>query len=373
VADNRLLSIIEHPLAFGSFRNWVRLLKESKGIDKQFIPRILAVSFLTAMTAPLRLYEELRYGKLVDQAEIHPSPIFIIGHWRSGTTHLHNLLSKDRNLGYISTYQAMAPGFFMAGCKIIKPLLGRIAHIVHPTRIIDNVPLKLDAPQEEDFAIANLSPHSFLHIFTFPRKADYYFKRYALFDGVTEETKEEWKLVYLNVLRQASLSSNSNRLVLKSPSSSGKIPAVLELFPDAKFIHVYRNPYRVFLSMLWVYQSVLPRAQVQWIDWYEIERKVLSFYSQLMNKFLKDRKLIPHGNLVEVKFEDLETAPIDQLRGIYERLSLPGYVQAEPAFKSYLASIASYRKNEYELTAEAITKVNHNWGFALDAWGYERK
>ena len=96
------------------------------------------------------------------------------------------------------------------------------------------------------------------------------------------------------------------------------------------------------------------------------------FYAQLMQKLLADRPLIPEGNLVEVRFEDLETKPLDVLRTIYETLGLPGFAEAEPRFRSYLESIAGYKKLDYKPDDSVTAKVNEHWGFALDALGYQR-
>jgi hypothetical protein len=362
----------EHPIALGSFRNWLRLLWKSEGIDLAFIPRTLFVSLTTLLTSPLRLCEQVRYGSAIGSTAIHPSPIFIIGHWRTGTTHLHNLICQDRNLGYVSLFQGIAPGFCLVGDKAIKPVLAAWARRTHPTRIIDNIPLLFDAPQEEEFAVASLSPHSFLHSFTFPRQAPCYFERYALFRDLSESARAEWTEVYLAVLRKASFRTGGKRLVLKNPANSGRIQALLDLFPDAKFIHIYRNPYDVYLSTVWTYRTVVPRSQVQEIDVEQIEAYVLQFYAQLMQKFLVDKAFIPSGNLVEVRFEDLEVAPLAEMRRVYSSLSLPGFAQAEPAMRAYLASIVGYQKNGHKLEDRAIAQVNRHWQFAFDAWGYKR-
>lgn len=366
----RLAPHVEHPLALGSFRSWLRLLKGSGGIDREFLPRVFFVTLSTFLTSPLRRYESLRYDAAIKSTAIHPSPIFIIGHWRSGTTFLHNLLCQDENFGYVSTFQAMAPGFCLIGERVLKPLLADVVRKVHPTRLIDNIPLSLDAPQEEDFAIANMSPYSFLHLFTFPRQAPFFFGRYALLDGLSGHELAMWKKVYLMVLRKATLKAGGKPLVLKSPAGSGRIRTLLELFPDAKFIHIYRNPYRVFLSTMWAYKTVLPKSQVQKVSPEQIEAYVLKFYARLMRRLLADKACIPAENLVEVRFEDLEAAPMEQLHSIYEGLGLPGFARAELAFRAYLASVANYQKNRYELTDETIVKVNDHWRFALEALGY---
>lgn len=361
----------EHPAALGSFRTWLQLLRRSRGIDLTYAPRVLFVSATTLLTSPLRFWERARYGRRIENVAIHPSPIFIIGHWRSGTTHLHNLLCQDESLVSLTTFQAMAPGFCLVGSGAIKRFLARMAGARYPTRLIDNVPLAFDAPQEDEFAMANLSPHSFVHTFSLPQQAQEFFDRSVLFDGVSDVDLSTWKATYLALLRKATLANSGKRLVIKNCAHSARIETLLQLFPDAKFIHIHRNPYEVFLSTRHMHRTVLPRSQLQSIVPAKVEAHVLRFYQQLMHRFLADRSLIPAGNLLEIRFEDLETSPLDQLRRVYAGLCLPGFAAAEPAFRSYLESVSDYRKNAYELDRDVIAKVNEHWPFAFEAWGYE--
>lgn len=362
----------EHPVALGSFRSWLRLLRTSRGIDRAYVPRVLFVSLTTLLISPLRLGEWARYGRRIRRTAIHPSPIFIIGHWRSGTTHLHNLLCQDGNHGYLSTFQAMAPGFCLVGDGAIKRFLAKKARSRYPTRLIDNIPLAFDAPQEDEFAMASLSPHSFVHTFSFPRQAEELFERCVLFDGRSETVRSQWIDAYLSVLRKTTLASGGKRLVIKNCAHSARIATLLELFPNAKFVHIHRNPYDVFLSTLHTHKTVLLRSQVQKIEPDQIEAHVLRFYDRLMRRLLADRSLIPAGNLVEIRFDDLEASPLDQLRRVYDGLALPGFAAAEPAFRSYLDSVAGYRKNVYELDGDVVAKVNRHWPYAFEEWGYDR-
>jgi len=282
-------------------------------------------------------------------------------------------LCQDKNLGYVSVFQVTAPGFCLVGEKTIKGPFNKIAKKLHPTREIDNIPLSMDNPEEEDVAIYNMSHYSYLHMYTFPRRARYFFERYiTFFDNLPESTRAKWIEMYLTILRKATLRTGGKRLVIKNCADSGRIKTLLDLFPDAKFIHIYRNPYHVFRSTLYLYRVVLERAQLQEINPDEIEAWVSRFYSQLMQRFLADKALIPAGNLVEVKYEDLGKAPLAQLRKVYETLSLPGFAEAEPAFRAYLDSIEGYQKNPQEIGDNIIAKVNQHWQFALDEWGYER-
>ncbi len=362
----------EHPVALGSFRSWMRLLCSSQGISRAYIPRILFVSLTTLLTSPLRLWERVRYGRRIRSTVIHPAPVFIIGHWRSGTTYLHNLMCQDKNLGYLSTFQAMAPGFCLVGEGAIKRMLAKKARSRYPSRLIDNIPLSFDAPQEDEFALANISPRSFLHAFSFPQQAQDFFERYVLFDGPSAAAPPQWIDTYLTVLRKATLASGGKRLVVKNCAHTARIRTLLGLFPDAKFIHIHRNPYQLFLSTLHMHRTVLLRSQLQEIEPDQVETCVLRFYSQLMRRFLADKSLIPAGNLVEIRFEDLEASPLAQLRRVYDGLGLPGFAAAESDFRSYIDSVADYQKNTYEMDAHIIAKVDQHWQFAFDQWGYER-
>ncbi|MFC2023717.1 sulfotransferase [Chloroflexota bacterium] len=354
----------------GSFRSWLRLLREGGGIDLEFLPRVLFVTTTTLLTSPLRLYERLRFDKAVQQTTVHPSPLFIIGHWRTGTSHLHNLLCQDRSLGYLTTFQAAAPGFCLSGERLLKPLLAALTRRTHPTRVIDNMPLSMDAPQEEEVAIANLSPYSWLHTYTYPRRASHFFDRYTLFSGLPEPDLADWAEIYMHLLRKATLSSGGRRLVLKNPSHGGRLRQVLDLFPEAKFIYTVRNPYDLFVSELGTYRKVLPRSQVQRTTPGHIEEHVLSSGTRIMQKYLTDKVLIPPENLVQVKFEELERAPLEQLRRVYDRLAIPSYDQAEPSFRAYLDSIRGYQKNPYEIGEVEIDRVNQSWGFVFEPWHY---
>ncbi len=370
MAEKNRASSFEHPVSMGSFRSWIRLLRRGGGVDRAYLDRFLFVCLSTFLTSPLRLYESFRYRRILRETPIHPEPVFIVGHWRTGTTHLHNLLCLDPRFGYLSTFQAMAPGFCLAGEKRIKPLLARIAARRHPTREIDNIPLSLDAPQEEDFALANLSPYSFLHLYTFPRRASYFFRRYALFEGLPASELAEWRRLYLDLLRKATYKARGKRLVLKNPAHTGRVPTLLSLFPQAKFIHTVRDPYHVFRSMLHVYLTVLPTAQLQAIERERIEAYILEFYALIMRKFLADKARIPPENLVEVRFEDLERDPLGQVRRIYEGLRIDGFEETAPVIRAYLRTIEGYRKNAYEIDGEVVRKVNEHWRFAFETWGY---
>jgi hypothetical protein len=355
------------PLALGSFKNWVRLLKENKHIDSKFIGRALYVSLVSLFSGPLRVYQRVRYRRTFENVRIRRDPIFILGHWRSGTTHLHNLLCQDRRFGYVSSLQVIAPDLFYVASESFKKLL-RLG--TPENRMIDNMSWSIDSPQEEEMALGNMSPYSLYHWWSFPRNAKQYFDRYAIFKDVTSDEIETWKEKYMEVIKTATFNMQGRRLVIKNPANTGRIPILLEMFPNAKFIFLHRDPYEVFLSTRNLYKKTLPFAQLQEINDEEIDTNILTFYKDMMHHYLNDRGLIPPRNLIEVGFQELDHSPLPVMRRIYTSMNFWPYARVRGRLRRYLDTLKDYQKNSYQISPVDIENVNRHWAFAFEEWGY---
>lgn len=369
ILDRNTSKRILHPLCMNSFRLLVRDLRRYGGVDQRGLTRLFTISTLSLITSPLRLAERALFQKRIHSTPIQHPPIFILGHWRTGTTFLHSLLAQDNNLGHVSLFQTLAPASFFVGQRTIQPLAAMRAP---ETRPMDNVHLKMEGAQEEEFAMAHFSGHSFYSSWYFPRKMQQLFDKYALFDGLNEEDREEWRRAYLYVLRAATLRAKGKRLVLKNPVNTCRISALLDLFPDAKFVHICRDPYDVLKSSLHLYRSVLDLVSLQKIDDAQIEHNVLKFYRLMLGRYLEERHLIPQGNLVEVRYENLEKEPVREIERVYAELGIPGWESARGDIQAYAESQRTYKKNVYTLNAADREKVETHWKFALEEWGYSR-
>ncbi|MGH7999739.1 MAG: sulfotransferase family protein [Brasilonema sp.] len=357
------------PLAGLSFINWMKLLINNGGVDNRYIKIAIIVSFLSFLFIPIRIFEKVKFSKKLEDLKIKHSPIFIIGHWRSGTTYLHNIMIQDEQLGYVSTAQVYFPEMFLTVAH--KKVWTNIVNMFMPEkRPMDNVKLSSNSPQEEEFAIVNILPYSLYSGLFFPRNCRKYFRKYVLFDGVSQDIKNAWQKVYLNILKKATFRFKGKRLVLKNPPNTGRIEILLKMFPDAKFIHIYRNPYLVYSSTKHLYKKLLPELAFQDISEDEIEAIVIEFYQQLMQKFFSDKHLIPPENLIEIKYEDFVGDELTELKRVYEQLNLPGFQEAEESFKKYIESQKDYTKNQFFLDEETIDKVYNAWKFTIEKWQY---
>ena len=102
----------------------------------------------------------------------------------------------------------------------------------------------------------------------------------------------------------------------------------------------------------------------------EIEKQVIENYKRLMNSFFEQKKQIPKDKLIEIKYEDLVSDPIKQVKKIYSKLKLPDFNNALPEMQKYLDDRSDYKTNVYTLDEKIIKHVYNNWNFTIDRWGY---
>jgi hypothetical protein len=354
-------------IGFTRLSNILRLTHYAIGIHPRYGLRLLLIVVTSLLTLPLRLWEKIIWERRIINTSLASPPIFIIGHWRSGTTHLHNLIGQDPAFSYLSMYQSMVPDCSLVGGNWLKSLLSKIVPVKRP---MDNMTWPIDAPQEEEFPLSKTMPHAFYTQFLFPRHTLKLFRKYVLLQEVSAAFLREFKRKYYRMLQIATIHADGKQLVLKNPVNTARIPLLLELFPGAKFIHIHRCPYDVFASTRNLRHSLLSLTTLQSIDPNNADSTVIELYEGMMQKFFSDRPSIPSGQIVEVGFADLERDPLKVLRHIYEELDLPGFNDALPAFESYINSQRAYQKNQFQLSDRERELIDRRWAFAFQKLGY---
>jgi hypothetical protein len=356
-----------HPLFGTNLKNWLRLLSQNKGIDRGFYLRALFVSITLVLFLPARLLFRFIYAPRISKTEIKKPPIFIIGHWRSGTTYLHELISNDPQFAYVTLWYTLVPESYLA----LKGLKKFFSQFLPTKRPMDQIDVDMDSPYEEEAALAALGTLSFFHCFIFPKNPQRQFKNSVLFEGISKMELECWKESYLNIIKSVSFSNNGKQIIIKNPANTSRIKVLLELFPDACFIFIYRNPYKVYASTSKLRKRVLGPFALQRSNPDELEQNIIDNYISLMDSYFKQKELIAPNGLVEIRYEDLVERPLEQIKYIYSKLDLKGFDKAEPMIKKHIESQAGYKTNVYKFYKEIIDIVDKNWGFYVKKWGYK--
>jgi len=361
--------VTEHQLFISSFKHWLRLKKENKiAPSKKKMAR--KITLFVILSAPFSWLQSILIAARLKGVSFKENPpVFVIGHWRSGTTHLHYLLSQDKRFVYLDSFQAFFFRVAFVSKGIMRPLL---AKLMPSTRLQDNVKIDAHSPQEEEHPLTNLTEKSGMQIFFFPKNRSY-FDKYNVFEGTTEKEIKDWKKVYLKMLKQISLfQGKKKQLLLKNPHNTGRVKILLQLFPNAKFIFIHRNPYEVYSSTKYLYQKAVKTQFLQEFSEKEIEERIIYCYEKSMQKYLDDKHLIPEDSLYEISFNELETQPINSLEKMYSELNISDFNKNKTHFKTYLETVKSYKKNQLvDIPSEVKDQINTRWKFAFESWKYE--
>ncbi|MGF1447184.1 MAG: sulfotransferase [Pikeienuella sp.] len=353
-----------HPLAGADLATLARVFGDGGWPDRWSQTAGIWASALGR--APVTALEALAMrASLAPVGEMAP-PIFILGHWRSGTTHLYNTLVHG-GFGYVPPLATGLPWEMFSIARAFRPLLEKA---LPQTRFIDKIPVTPTSPQEDEIALANMSPISFYHGIYFPRVFDRLIDRGLFFEGLSAAEIAAWEARFVYLMRKLARHQGAP-LMIKNPVYTARPARLRRLFPGAKFIHIHRNPFDVFLSMRNFYRKLLAQFALQRIpDGLDIDATILRVYDQMMSRFDRETEAWCPPDFVELPYDMLDTRPMEALELIYDRLALSGFEAAAPKFEAYLATVARFEKNAFLGDAAAVEKVRTAWRPWIDRWGY---
>jgi len=114
-----------HPLQGMTLGDWWALLRRHHfAIDLQRLPRALVQTVVSASNSVNARIERGRFGRRIEAAHVE-APLFILGHYRSGTTHLHNLLALDPQFAAPTFFQVLNPHTFLSTERWATPVVDR--------------------------------------------------------------------------------------------------------------------------------------------------------------------------------------------------------------------------------------------------------
>jgi len=326
---------------------------------------ILILTPVSLFNSSLALLQKLVYGRRIKRSEIQHDPLFIIGHWRSGTTLLHELMVLDPRHAFPDTYQCFAPNHFLVSRKLIAWWLRLL---MPPRRPMDAMQVAWQHPQEDEFALCAMGVPSPYLQFAYLNERHLY-ERYLDMEDVPAGTVERWKKAFLWFLKCVTL-KDSRRVILKSPPHTCRIKILLDLFPNAKFVHIVRDPYEVFPSTMKAWKR-LSEDQYNRAPRFEgLEDHVLDTFRHMYEVFEGTRDLIDPSRFCEVHYEDLVKDPISQVRMIYDRLGLGEFDQVLPKLEEYAAKKAGYKRDQYQLSEEIRDRITDQWQMFIHKYGY---
>jgi len=348
------------------FLAWMRLLYRNRfAVGLSYVYIAIIITIVSACHTVLRLVQEALYADAVRRTPVRESPLFILGHWRTGTTLLHELLILDPRHAFPTTYECLEPNHFL----LTEDFLGRLLWFLMPSRRpMDNMAAGWDRPQEDEFALCMMGQPSPYQTIAFPNHPPQAQEALDL-EGLSPMKRAAWKRAFLLLLRRLTL-RHRKRLVLKSPTHTCRIRTLLELFPDARFIHIVRDPYVVFPSTVNLWKSLYETHGMQKPTFAGLEEHVFATFTHMYRKLEEGRKLVKASRFYEVRYEDLVADPIGEVQKLYEHLALGEFEEVRARLQEYLAKTEGYRTNKYELAQELRAEITRRWGEVIRRYGY---
>jgi hypothetical protein len=346
-----------------NFRKLAQKYKIEKRHKNNFY-KSMGVSIIMTL---LSVFDRIRYAWLKRSFKIEEAPIFILGHWRSGTTLLHKFMCRDPKAGFTTTYHTIFPQNIFG----LQGLLKKAMHkAMPPRRPHDGLPIHPDFPQEEEFALAHIFSQGFYNWFYFPKNRTEIFEVLNNWEGLTQKQRDSWLKTYDNLVTRSLLDTKKPRYVSKNPANTFRIPQLLKLYPNAKFVYIYRNPYEVYPSSFGFFKSVISNIGFHDISDDEIKEFVLKVFRKLVDKYEKDRLLIPKDNLVEVRYEDFVKSPASNLRKIYTQLGLEITPELEEKWNEDQKQAKSHKTNKNIYDNDLVTETNQYLADYINKKGY---
>jgi len=349
-----------------TIKNYFKILNQGKIAPKYYF-KIFLSTLVVLIATPFHVWEKIVFQKKLKNFEFKKPPLFIVGHWRSGTTLLHNMLTKDPSAAYMTTYQSVFPNNLCS-----KWLFRTFMRINMPDkRPSDGVALNINFPQEDEFAFSNVQWNAYYNFFYFPKNYKEFYEKSVHHKNLSEKEIKLWYKSYDQLVKKALINSNGERVIFKNPVNTARIDKILKLYPDAKFLYIYRNPITVFFSTQQFFQQLFPTLWLHETDKKFIDKMIFEVYNNLMGDYFKYKSLIPPENLMELRFEEFEQDPVGELEKIYSELLKEDFSNVKQYFSAYFKTQKSHKKNNYLVEEDTIKSIRKHLGKYIELYNYK--
>lgn len=375
MAERIIVSVGSAPLIGIRFRDWRALRTKVAPIPVRHRRRVWHILFQSLLNEAMYL-EESRQLNAAIESQVVPPPLIVLGLARSGTTLLHQLFAQDPRLASCTFNQAFGPHTFLLREGLCH---GRVASTLRAfndlwtrwlygrymlgsrPRGFDSVLVGLDTPEEDEWALV-MSACSHVLGLWFPDP--------PFATSLKESDRQTWQGHWHRFLKKLTLRYDSRRLVLKSPGHMGRLPWILELFPDAKFIFIHREPTEVFRSfsrtLKWMNSSFSFHETKM-----DFAQTCLRSGRMRTERFFSDRQLIPEGNLHYVGYKDLVANPLRTLEDAYKALDLGDFLVCRDQIQAELEARRNYQVNTHPpLEPDLAEQLRREWNAYYTEFGY---
>ena len=321
----------------------IAMLKRNGGFSIKYSKRVFILFASSLWASFFTLLEHLYYDKKIRSITKLNCPIFVVGNWRTGTTFLHQLLALDPQFNYMDVFNVSHPDHFLVSKKYYAAMMTKM---MNDTRPMDNVKVGVNEPQEDEYALIKMNDEMVLEKLVFQKGNNFFIEET---DDFMPKEKESFSESIKLLMRKLQVTSDKTP-IFKNPFHSLRIPFLRQYFPNAKYIHIYRNPIDVVPSSIHMW-NIVGRQNILKGKWIEPNVEVIAkLYNRIILGIRREFKNMNDNSYVEITFENLEKNPIATIKTIYQKLELTFSSDYEKSLLRYCNDLKSYKKNSYTIS-----------------------
>lgn len=329
-------------------------------------PMALGILMITPINSALAALQNFWLGKKIAATEITKPPVFIIGHWRSGTTYLHELMFLDERYGSPTTYQCMAAPHFLVSEWIIPSLT---FWLLPSKRPMDNMAAGWDRPQEDEFALLVLGAPTPYFRFAYPNDPTPHMDTLDM-EGISDADRTKFENTLREFVRRLTYNSGK-QILLKSPPHTGRVEVLAKMFPGAKFVHITRNPLSLFASTQRLWRSLDEVQGLEFPKYENLDEFVYTALERMYGGLEKQRAKLAPDQIYDLRYEDLVRDPVGEVAKIYAALNLGDFEPVRPKIAKFAEGQKDYQTNKHELDPETAATIRKRWALYFERYGYE--
>jgi len=284
-----------------------------------------------------------------------PSPIFLIGWMRTGTTFVHRLLAQDPETRTMPYWESMYPA---------PPKDGKDDRPEQLARVLKQLE-SISPNYEAIHPMGAHEPEECVALFTNVFRTLQYNVQYRVPGYVEWLQGQDPRIAYGQYRQQLQLVQhhrpNGTRFALKDPTHSVFLRTILELFPDARFVFTHRDPAKTVSSLcsLYAYTRALFSDAV---DPQALGPELMSSYLPgSLERAVEITDGLPPGRVAHVRHLDVRGDPIGAMEQAYRDLGMELSERARAAMQAMLRAESQKPKDVhihspegFGLTAEGI-------------------
>lgn len=345
---------MKHLIPFRPLFALLIILIQYKGIHWRQIGALVPWIVKGILLEPFRLLEAV-YVLAFSSRKRTVAPVFILGYYRSGTTWLQQLMATDTDFKTPTIFRTILPELFCVFEPVLKPVASTITRLLKSENPYHRLPFSWDFPGEEDVAINTLSYLcDFNRIFQYPSHGEKILQQH--FKEKDSTLLENWKSAHLYYTSKLVLCNRGKRLLLKSPPNTGRIAMLKEIYPDARFIYIKRNPSECITSNKRLWEINRPFSFEKYKE-EDVEDLLISMYKVFEENYQSQKKLLNENDLVEINYSEFIKAPEETIQRIYRQLGLDDSSDKKAARQKLIEERKTYPRLVHEESVRIEKKL----------------